>query len=112
MTTKKWLASAALAAGLWSGPALAWGPGGDWMGGYGRGGWGGMMVGGGLTMVVFWAVIIFLVVLSARWFDGRALAHPRGSAPQQTALEILQERFARGEIDKAEYAERRKTLGG
>lgn len=107
MTTRLWLAGAGLAAALWSGPALAWGPGGG-MWGYGRGGWGGM-VGGGLPMLIFWAVIICLVVLSARWFDGRRMVHQPAS--RQTPLEILQERFARGEIDESEYAERRKTLG-
>ncbi len=109
MTTRQWLTSAGLAAALWSGPAFAQGPGGDWMWGFDRGG---MMGGGGLTMVLFWGVIIFLVVLSARWFDGRSLAHHHGNAQRQTALEILEERFARGEIDKMDYAARRKTLGG
>jgi uncharacterized membrane protein len=33
--------------------------------------------------------------------------HRRG---QSSSLEILKERFARGEIDKAEYEERRHTL--
>jgi putative membrane protein len=31
--------------------------------------------------------------------------------PGRTPLDILKERFARGEIDKEEYEERRRTLG-
>lgn len=111
MTTRKWLIPVGLAAALASQPALAQGTfQRDWMwdGPYG---WGGMMLGGGLAMIVFWGGIILLVVLLARWIGGgprQGESHP----PRQTALEILQERYARGEIDKAEYEERRKTLGG
>lgn len=112
MTVTRWLMSGSLATALWSGPASAEGPGGDWMWGYGPGGWGGMMVGGSLTMVIFWGGIILLVVLLARWFGGSGPAHQSASPPRQTALEILQERYARGEIDKTEYEERRKTLAG
>ena len=112
MTTRQWLFGSGLAIALLSTPAYAQGPGGDWMWGYGPGGWGGMMLGGGLTMLIFWGGIILLVVLLARWFGGRGSTHLEGNAPRQTALEILQERYARGEIDKAEYEERRKTLSG
>jgi putative membrane protein len=101
------LAAAALA----SSPALAQPYDRDWMWGGGPFGWGGMMIGGGLTMIIFWGGIILLVVLLARWLGGgsrQSESHP----PRQTALEILQERYARGEIDKAEYEERRKTLTG
>jgi putative membrane protein len=76
-----------------------WGPG--W--GYGH------MMFGGLTMIIFWGGIILLVILLIRWLGpghGGGIPHAR----HQTPLEILQERFARGEIDKAEYEERRKTL--
>jgi putative membrane protein len=113
MTTRHWLMGAGLAVALWSGPAFAQGDGyREWMWGYGPGGWGGMMLGGGLAMVIFWGGIILLVVLLARWFGGAGSAHQSANPPRQTALEILQERYARGEIDKTEYEERRKTLTG
>jgi putative membrane protein len=111
MTMTRWLLGGSLAAALWSGPASAQASGGDWIWGYGPGGWGGMMVGGGLTMLIFWGGIILLVVLLVRWFGGGA-AHQPANPPRQTALEILQERYARGEIDRTEYEERRKTLAG
>lgn len=64
------------------------------------------MFGGGILMLVFWGGIILLIVLLARGF---------GSPPQRvqdrpTALDVLKERYARGEIDKQDYDERRKTL--
>jgi len=65
-----------------------------------------------LAMVGFWALIIAGIVLVAR-----ALSRPRddgsaGPGKAQDALEILRERFARGEIDEEEYRRRRATLAG
>ncbi|MEQ5803424.1 SHOCT domain-containing protein [Halomonas sp. H10-9-1] len=70
-------------------------------------GWGHMLF-GGLMMVVFWGGIIALIV-----FFVRGLTRSEGvPAVQQrpTPLEFLQERYARGEIDKQEYEERRQDL--
>jgi putative membrane protein len=73
-------------------------------------GWGwGHMIFGGLMMIVFWGGIIVLVVLLVRWLGGGG-ATSHVSTPRRTPLEILQERFAKGEIDKEEYEERRKLL--
>jgi len=36
---------------------------------------------------------------------------PHQSPPTRTPLDILKERFARGEIDKAEFEDRRRVLG-
>ena len=79
--------------------------------------WHGMMWGGGpgwmmffgpLMMILFWGTIILLVVLAIRRWGGPSRDfHP---PPQKTALEILQERFARGEINKEEYEEKRRLL--
>jgi putative membrane protein len=100
-----------LLAGLTAaGPALAQAapPDQAWFWPYG---WGmsGMMFGGGLVMLVFWAGIIVVAVLLLRWLGGIGPGEPRHQS-RQTALEILQERYARGEIDKQEYEERRRTL--
>lgn len=60
-----------------------------------------------LLMVVFWGGVIALVVWLVR--GGRAAAGPvadRGSR----AMEILEERFARGEIDREEFESRRSIL--
>ncbi len=60
-----------------------------------------MMFGGGIFMVVIWALIIFTVIYFMRRFVPTRHTH---------ALTILQERFARGEIDANEYKARRKDL--
>lgn len=73
------------------------------------GGWAGMIL-GPFMMILFFALTIAVAVLLVRWMIGP----PRSDAPPapRTALDILAERYARGEIDKAEYEERRRALGG
>jgi len=68
----------------------------------------GWMFFGPLTMILFIAAIVALVVLLVRWMVGSGgAAHASTSRP----LDILKERFARGEINKDEYEERRRVLG-
>jgi putative membrane protein len=61
-----------------------------------------------LFMMVVCAAVFF--ILRRSWGDGshRWEASWRGSS--HSALEILNERFARGEIDKDEYEERKATI--
>lgn len=101
-----WAATiAAFAALLWTSPLSAQIY--DERGWYMHGGWGGMLL-GGLLMVVFWGVIIGVIVLIVRWLV--ALGGPSGHPHRQSPLEVLQERYARGEIDKEEYEERKAVL--
>ncbi|MGE0333836.1 MAG: SHOCT domain-containing protein [Gammaproteobacteria bacterium] len=95
---------------LWATPSLAQGYGERDFWWHPAWGWGHMIF-GGLMMIVFWGGIIVLIVLLVRWLGGAgASSHTSSSATRRTALEILQERFAKGEIDKEEYEERRKLL--
>lgn len=77
------------------------------------GGWHAMFF-GPLFMIFFLAVLITTTVLFGRWLCGPwhsstpPLYHPH---QDRTALDILKERFARGEIDKAEFEDRRHILG-
>jgi putative membrane protein len=73
--------------------------------GHWDGGWGFGMV---LVMLVFLALIVVGVVFVVRSFfeGGRTPSRSWGSR----ALDILDERFARGEINREEYEERRRTL--
>jgi putative membrane protein len=66
---------------------------------------------GPFTMVLFLAVPIALVVLLVRWLAGTGAGRP-GPPIEKTALDILRERFARGEIDAAEFEDRKKVLNG
>ncbi|MFZ5639285.1 MAG: SHOCT domain-containing protein [Bacillota bacterium] len=68
---------------------------------YGWGGYGGM----GIFMIIFWliglAVLGFAVYGIIQWANKGG---PRsGSSPVGNALEILKERYARGEITKEEF---------
>lgn len=81
-----------------------WGSMGEY-GGYGMGAYG---LWGGLMMVLFWGIIIVLVVAAIRWLTGDR--HPHTHERANRALEILEERYARGEIDREEYLERRADL--
>ena len=67
---------------------------------------GGGMIFGGIAMILVVAAIIVLVVLAVRW-----LGPARRAGSGRTSLDILEERFARGEIDAQEFQERRRTLG-
>ena len=63
-----------------------------------------------LAALVFLALLIAGVVLVARSFSETGPSQDGRSGNR--ALEILDERFARGEIDQAEYEERRRVLTG
>ncbi len=58
----------------------------------------------GLGMIVVWGLIIVLVVWLGRAIVGTL---PGGS---KGARQILDERFARGEIDRREYEEKRRLI--
>lgn len=69
--------------------------------GMGWGGWLVMLLG----MVVFWALVVWAVVVLFR--DG----HSAGTRPaNHDPLDILGERYARGEIDESEYRARADVL--
>lgn len=73
------------------------------------GSWGWMFM-GPLMMVAFVAAVVVLVILALRWLAGTGHHGLGAPPPVRTPLDILKERFARGEIDKAEFEERRRLL--
>jgi len=76
----------------------------DWSGSYGGMGWG-----MGLGMLLFWGLVLVGVVALARWLGADA---DRGTPPppNHNALDILAQRYARGEIDREEYEQKRRDL--
>lgn len=69
-----------------------------WMGGV----WGiGMM----FMMLLFWVLIIAAIVFGVRWLMSEGKERRSDSA-----LEILRQRYARGEINKEEFEAKRKDL--
>lgn len=73
--------------------------------GYAAGSFGILMV---LVMILWWAIIISLIVWGIKWaarqFGGDSY-HGKNSA-----LEILKERYVKGEINKSEFEEKKKDL--
>lgn len=98
--------------GVLGGGMMGWGMTGPWMGwgGFGFGWWGILMV---ITMLLFWGLIIGGVVLLFIWLlrQGRP-AEPGIGAGRSRALEILQERYAKGEITREEYEQMRRDIEG
>ena len=77
------------------------------------GGWFGMFL-GPMFMIGMLLPAILIAVLLVRWIAGPWHSFPppyHAPPPGRAPLDILKERFARGEIDKAEYEERRRVLG-
>lgn len=65
-------------------------------------GWGvGMMA----MMFLFWVLVIIGFVVGIRWLFGRGR-----DGRTDAALEILRQRYARGEINKEEFEARKKDL--
>jgi putative membrane protein len=84
------------------------------MGGYGSGY--GMMGGYGFGIVhlVFWAVILIALVVGIVWLvrsmtGSGAHHHP---SKRSAGLEVLEERYARGELNRDEYLEKKKDMQG
>ena len=87
--------------------------------GYGPGPW--MMWGNGYgwqfwwicpLMMLFMIVVFGAIFFSVRrsWSDGLHRWEPPWRGSGHSALQILSERFARGEIQKDEYEERKTTI--
>ena len=76
---------------------------GDWGSGWG---WG--MGFGWIFMLLFWALIILGIVALARWIFSTGAS---GSGAGRPPLDILKERYARGEITREDFLERRDVLG-
>lgn len=60
---------------------------------------------GWIFMVIFWGLIVLGVVALVRW-----LATSPGDRDGKTALDILEQRYARGELERKEYEQKRKDL--
>ena len=68
-------------------------------------GWMPMMGFGMLFMALFWVALIVGGVLMVKWLMGQG-----GASRGDSALEILRKRYARGEINKEEFEERKHDL--
>jgi putative membrane protein len=70
-----------------------------WHSGFGYGHW--------AFSLFFWIVIVGAIILALRSGGSRS-----DGGPSRSAREVLDERYARGEIDREEYRRRREDLEG
>ena len=84
---------------VYYGPHMMWG-----------GGWG-MMIFGPLFMILVLAAVVAAAALLVRGIGGPWVTPHQVPKEGPAPLDILRERFARGEIDKSEFEERRRVLG-
>jgi putative membrane protein len=86
----------------WMGPGMMYGNGWEWMGG--------MMLFGG----IFWIVLLVVGVMAAVWFvrgswhSGNDMLNDR----RPNGLAILEQRYARGEVDRDEYLQKKHDILG
>ena len=64
---------------------------------------------GGGFMWVFWILLIVVIVWAVKAATGNS---NNPSEQQKSALDILKERYAKGEIGQEEFEQKRRDLGG
>ena len=68
-------------------------------------GWG---MGMGFGMLLFWGLLVAAIVLLVKYTWGSS-AFPEHKQ-EKSALDILKERYARGEIEREEFEQKRRDL--
>ena len=77
------------------------------MGGWGSGGMGWF---GGIFMLAFWVLILVGLVFVIRWLVQTTSKKGNSGQHGSRAMEILKERYARGEIDKTQFENMKRDL--
>ena len=76
----------------------------DWGYGWGMGGF------GIVFMILIWALLILGLAALIKLVAGGGSTEKGGSKAEDSALEILKKRYARGEIDRQEFEEKKQDL--
>ena len=81
--------------------------------GYAQGQFGPMGWVGPIMMILFWGLLIVGIVVLIRYLSAQTRSvgtSAASGAAGRDALAILRERYARGEIETAEYEEKKRVL--
>ncbi len=68
------------------------------------------MVFGPIMMIIWLVIVIVIAVAAIRWLQGGTIGPLPSLGGRKRALEILEERFAKGEIEKDEFQEKKRLL--
>ena len=72
------------------------------------GGWG---YGWGVAHMIIWVVIVIAIIVGIVWLVRSLSAKDDRVLPRRRAgLDVLEERYARGEINRDEYLEKKRDL--
>ncbi len=63
-----------------------------------------------IIMIIWLVIVIVVAVAVIRWLQGGTGGPLLSLGGRKRALEILEERFAKGEIDKDEFQEKKRLL--
>lgn len=75
-------------------------------------GWGGQMMGGGFGMILWLVVLVAIIWLIVRMTQQNSeQSGPRQILPkEESALDVLKKRYARGEITREQYQQMKEDL--
>ncbi len=63
----------------------------------------------GIINIIFWVAVIIGVIYLIKWLSASSKQGSK-ETKENTALDILKERYAKGEINREEFEEKKKVL--
>ena len=63
---------------------------------------------GWIFIFLFWAFVILGIIAIVKWLAG--MTSKTGTPPSRTARQIIEERYARGEIDREEFEQKKQDI--